>query len=135
MNGTTNNTDTWGNGYIIVNQNGTYSYSVVKGELSATGSVTVDADEVVEVQLTGIEDHLSQKIVKIYPIPANDVLKVESLTEAKYQIYDISGKMILSNEITQGINNINTTGLTTGIYLLKITNDSGVYTEKINIKK
>ena len=52
------------------------------------------------------------------------------MNDAYYQIFDLSGKMIVSSNFSNKINVIN---ISEGIYLLKIITESKVFTEKIFI--
>jgi len=73
-----------------------------------------------------------RKEAHIYPNPANDVLNI-TLAEAKnVEIYDMVGKLVLS-EINPD-SRIDITSLPLGVYVVKIFTDNNCYTEKF-IKK
>jgi hypothetical protein len=60
--------------------------------------------------------------ISVYPNPADDVLNIvfkENITSAKANVYDLSGRIILSLLLSQK-NNIDIGSLTTGMYILDI---------------
>ncbi|MEC9209094.1 MAG: T9SS type A sorting domain-containing protein [Bacteroidota bacterium] len=67
----------------------------------------------------------------IYPSPVKDVLTIEGAYIA-VDIFDIFGKLVLSSEYTK---NINVSSLANGIYMLNITTDKEIRTQKITITK
>ncbi len=73
--------------------------------------------------------------IKIYPNPVQDILKVDTAAKlAKYEIYDMSGKVISKNEFKSGNNSIDVSQLIKGTYILKVTVD-GKEQSKSFIKK
>jgi len=73
--------------------------------------------------------------IKIFPIPASDFINISSDNindiNAKYQIYDISGKKVSTGIIN---NKIGISELYHGIYFIKIISQDNVFTKKF-IKK
>ena len=64
-----------------------------------------------------------------------DILKVDTAAKlAKYEIYDMSGKVISKNEFKSGNNSIDVSQLIKGTYILKVTVD-GKEQSKSFIKK
>lgn len=58
----------------------------------------------------------------VYPNPAHEALNVQTeLRNARIAIYDINGKEILTQELQQGISNIEIQHLAIGIYFYRIT--------------
>lgn len=68
----------------------------------------------------GIEESLTNKEIKIYPNPTQDILNIEApnLTDKNYTIYNIYGGTSQQGAYTN--NQIDISTLTTGIYLLSI---------------
>ncbi len=61
----------------------------------------------------------------IYPNPADQYFTINNL-QTEYttvEYYDLTGKFILKNDLNKGINVVNTSNLSNGIYLLKLNND------------
>jgi hypothetical protein len=94
---------------------------------------------------TGIqkpESNFGLTDLSIYPNPANDVIKVsltaEKEEELQIRLYDVLGKELYSIPAIQVLGqheeNINISGFSQGLYLLRIRTSQGVITEKILIK-
>lgn len=69
----------------------------------------------------------------IYPNPANDFLYIENLTEPiQVEIYDLSGKVLLSQEANEARKQVNLSQLSNGIYLYELSqNGQGIKTGKM----
>ncbi|MCX8526098.1 M12 family metallo-peptidase [Chryseobacterium formosus] len=78
------------------------------------------------------------KTFAIYPNPVKDVINIKfknKSDQAKYTIYDISGKLVSSGEL-KGDNQIRTDGFLSGNYILSLQMNNGeIYNEKLIIKK
>jgi hypothetical protein len=79
--------------------------------------------------------------VKIFPNPAENKVWIELYEESKtenikIQVFDIFGKMYLEKNVysSESIFQIDVSNLATGAYLLRITNDEGVFSVKNLIK-
>jgi D-alanyl-D-alanine carboxypeptidase len=78
--------------------------------------------------------------VSIFPNPANEIIKIDLgkiYPNSHVEIYDITGKLILKEELQEKLSSISTEKIDNGIYFLKITeNDSGItLTKKIQIRR
>ena len=64
--------------------------------------------------------------MNIYPNPAKNNLQInlidKSLTNNKYQILDLNGRVILEGNFDTEINQINIENLSKGLYIFKIKN-------------
>jgi hypothetical protein len=72
------------------------------------------------------------------PLMKNNILNLKFTlnTSAKIFIYNVTGKLVLVDEITNAENKqINTSALTNGIYMLKISTDNASTTRKVVIMK
>lgn len=69
--------------------------------------------------------------INIYPNPSKDWIKIDGLSEvSNIQIFDITGKLILSQEY-QLDDRIDISNLTVGMYILNIRNSEGSSSKKI----
>jgi len=64
--------------------------------------------------------------IAIYPNPVNDQLfidrsKMQSQIDGHFELRDITGKIVASGLLNQGVNTVNTSALSSGLYLLQIT--------------
>ena len=61
------------------------------------------------------------KVAIAYPNPGKDVLNIRTgLKDAWVEVYDISGRMVYRQEITENVTAINTTNWTVGTYVWKV---------------
>jgi len=71
----------------------------------------------------------------MYPNPTNDYLYISSKTNnSSINIYNITGKMVLSKTLAQGENIINVSNLASGIYLTRFASNNQVDTKKLIIQ-
>lgn len=81
---------------------------------------------------TGIDEAVnSRSSVKAFPNPATSSLTIESdLTSGDFRIIDISGRVVMNQTYTNGRNQIDVSGLNSGMYILQINDTSGNYQGK-----
>ncbi|MBU2939043.1 T9SS type A sorting domain-containing protein [Lacinutrix sp. C3R15] len=71
----------------------------------------------------------------IYPNPAkNSIYVMSSLQESKIQVYDITGKLVLKEQMQFGENTIDVSAMAPGVYLARILADGKSQTKKILIQ-
>lgn len=84
---------------------------------------------------TGIND-VSAGDVKFYPVPASDKLVVAMADNAAYttmEISDMTGRILLSQAVTSKSQTLNVNSLASGVYVIRLRDDSGTktYTNRI----
>jgi photosystem II stability/assembly factor-like uncharacterized protein len=72
-----------------------------------------------------------ETIAEVYPNPFTKQLTVNVEEYSSLKIYNINGKEILSKNIPQGISEINTDNLESGIYIILISNGSSSVAKKL----
>lgn len=84
----------------------------------------------------GLSIEVNNKVeISIYPNPASDQLNVRiSIDQLDYKLMDLSGKLIATGNLSQGINLINVSMLLAGIYFLEVEGDGYVATYKTVVK-
>ena len=66
-------------------------------------------------------DEISAYNATVYPNPSTSVINISSDKEMSYcQIYDLQGKLLIENVLSQNFSSINIGGLDAGIYILKL---------------
>ncbi|WP_170233959.1 T9SS type A sorting domain-containing protein [Bizionia myxarmorum] len=75
-------------------------------------------------------------VFSIYPNPAKGYVNVSSNLEATTNlgVYDITGKLVLTNTISFGNNKLNIASLSSGIYLMRVSTSTKTITKKLIIK-
>ena len=128
--GTTNSGSVTKHDYTVA---GTYH---VKLKTTSTASCTDSITKTLLVTgtITGIDEALSNGIIKIYPNPVGNVLNIDFATE-NYQglnvsVFDALGKEIYSSIANAQTVNINMAAQPSGVYYLKLKSEGTVSTKK-----
>ncbi|MGB5981360.1 MAG: T9SS type A sorting domain-containing protein [Nonlabens sp.] len=102
----------------------------------ASTNATFYFDDITQVPGTlGVAD-TNALATLLYPTLAQDIITIETDGSVKnsVQIYDITGKMILSQNLMKPKQNIDTSNLLRGIYLARIITESGVNVKRFLIQ-
>ncbi len=99
---------------------------------NSMGGLGLDSNQVVVT--LGVKEHQSLN-VKVYPNPVvNDkfFVSVPSTVEnATMELYGLDGKQLMKRAVKNALEEVNVSGMTSGIYLLKINSSKGSLTVKI----
>jgi hypothetical protein len=82
---------------------------------------------------TGLDKHLTE-MIKLYPNPTKGMLNVETDGDASISIYSANGTLFGIYQITN-YEQIDLSGLSNGIYFVKINTDTQVMTRKISLNR
>lgn len=87
----------------------------------------------------GVEENELANRFSVYPNPASDIINViTTLNDQTFiNMYDMTGRQVLSESISQAQNQFSITGLSNGMYLYRIQDANGklIKAEKIVVKK
>ena len=73
-------------------------------------------------------DEISDNHTSIYPNPSNGIINISSSKEMiAYQVYDIQGKLLISNILSNNYGTIDIKNLESGLYILKIQYSDNLY--------
>ncbi|PLX11220.1 MAG: hypothetical protein C0594_03930, partial [Marinilabiliales bacterium] len=76
--------------------------------------------------------HKKSNMVLIYPNPVHSFLFISNNTpDWKYQLYDVNGKLLLSESVNKELESLDLSGLKSGLYLLKIWDEYKTETKRI----
>jgi hypothetical protein len=86
--------------------------------------------------LTGVpEAPAKENHVNIYPNPATNFIHINSTSQInEIEVYNYTGQKVFSSVVKDKQFNMNTTGMTTGMYFIKIKSADGITTKKVLIK-
>ncbi|KFF74252.1 hypothetical protein HX13_14090 [Chryseobacterium sp. P1-3] len=121
-------------GYIAPGKIYTYD---LQGTLQNTFTVTMLPNQIIAYNnsappsLSTVENTKASKL-SLYPNPANSKFFVQGLNSGNIQVYDANGRKVINAQYTQNGIDINT--LPKGTYIVKITDKSTNFTEKLIIK-
>ncbi len=104
------------------------SWPAISGPYIYMTQVTIDTSH---VSVNNLTEDMS---LKAFPNPASENLTVSLPGLTSYAIYDITGKVIIETVATGDIQNISVGNLANGIYIIKASDGTSVYTTKF-IKK
>lgn len=80
-------------------------------------------------------DRVNEFSFNMYPNPASNTLYVTTKTNnSVINIYNITGKIVLTKTLSQGDNLVNVSRLASGVYLARFSSDNQVDTKKLIIK-
>ncbi|GEM_PF-4193457 len=131
----------------VTNEAGDYEFTVVPGEYDYLveaehhedyeGSVDVESDITVEVIMvpdgTDIPQH--ETAFSVYPNPAKDVLNVETQNINQVRVFDLTGKVIYSQNVNANNVTIQVSEFGQGMYILQVETDKEVISERFNVVK
>jgi DNA-binding beta-propeller fold protein YncE len=90
-----------------------------------------------EVALSVNDVTVGSNDIKMYPNPVtNNVLNISNNNSNIYdlKIYSIQGQLVLESTINTGINTLNTSNLSSGVYVVKFKNGNKINSRKLIIK-
>jgi opacity protein-like surface antigen len=105
---------------------GTASYSI--GQIAYTynsGSSNQGVQQPYEFFVTGIDEYKNISLsINVFPNPVQSILKLKienlSLENLSYQIYDVSGKLLIRQNIANSLTDVTLQSLASGTYFLKV---------------
>jgi len=76
-------------------------------------------------------DEFNLNSISIYPNPSKDIFEIDLNKNANYKLFNIQGQEVLRGSFIQGLNNLNTRSLSSGIYVLNLESDIGIVSKKL----
>src|ERR1700757_2829355 len=88
-------------------------------------------------QLTGIASFASNNSVDVYPNPTNGLFSIEVKSSEKQtmQVFDVTGKLVLSQVIQRGKTNVDASSLPNGVYNINIISNGNIVNQRLVITK
>lgn len=86
--------------------------------------------------IVGLSESENNLQLNVYPNPAKDFIYIDgNLNDAIVEVYNTSGKIVKKYTSLKGVENkINISGLSKGVYLMKIKDENGIYLDKFIVK-
>ncbi|MCB9190339.1 MAG: VCBS repeat-containing protein [Flavobacteriales bacterium] len=114
-----------------------YYYYDWEVEAEAIECVSDREEVVVSVGTVGMEEgELSD--VSVYPSPATEILSIDIPASVdgivEVRMLDIAGNLISASIAQAGNNTLDVSGLSAGVYLLKLTSDRGIFSRRIVVE-
>jgi hypothetical protein len=100
---------------------------------NSMGGLGLDSNQV-DVTTLGVKSNDLQG-VKVYPNPVVNnqfFVSLPSLTtNAKMELYELGGKQLLKRDVKKAIEEVNVSGMPSGVYVLKVISNQGTQSFKI----
>ncbi|PIF34283.1 putative delta-60 repeat protein/predicted secreted protein (Por secretion system target) [Flavobacterium sp. 9] len=114
------------NAVFTPKQLGSYAVEVIKNGCLARSTCF-------DVTVLGTKDFELQNSFKLYPNPVKDFITIEmnSSDNAKLNVFDVTGQIVLSKELKATSTKLNISNLPTGVYMFQISNETGIVTKKV----
>jgi hypothetical protein len=79
---------------------------------------------VIPPAITGINEMNNAKVISVYPNPASSVINIDGISKATpVEIYDVSGKLLLSKQLTS--HQLDISSMAKGFYFIKLITPQG----------
>jgi hypothetical protein len=69
----------------------------------------------------------------VYPNPASSELNISVNSVAKFELVDVTGKVMLKSNLEKGVNKLNVSNVASGLYVTKVYTNNGVKLSKVYI--
>ncbi len=86
---------------------------------------------VITDSIVGIEPIHNTTIVNIYPSPFNNILSIEVSAASTISLHSITGALVHTANVQQGVHTLVTKHLNKGIYFVRVSNADGAITKKV----
>jgi len=107
------------------------------GGTGAFWNTDMAIDDINISDFTSIDEDLLKNAVSLYPNPNNGEFKLmidnAGLEKVDVVIFDIYGRMVYSNQLTNKVNDISLLGVSAGVYTVRIMAEKQTITKKIVI--
>lgn len=110
---------------------GTDNYLVRFNEFSGVSSGKMTFDVMTFIEHGGSVRTTSFSNITLYPNPVNDKLSIDLDEVAILEVIDMQGKVLLQTSVETGLNGIDFSSFNQGIYIVRISNQNKVYTQRI----
>jgi hypothetical protein len=116
-------------------EGGSFEVCVIETDSEGCSSSQICLDIEVE-QISGVEDHLNDTSVHLYPIPSAEILHVSGLPEGvfNFEIYAIEGQKVAQGSFESSLkNDLEIQSLAKGAYVLQL--ESGSFSHSFRFMK
>ncbi|MBC7874455.1 MAG: T9SS type A sorting domain-containing protein [Ferruginibacter sp.] len=93
-------------------------------------NVTFDNDRQYYSNIVSLQSKGAANWPKLINTITNTTIMVTSPGTCNYAIYEFSGKTVSKGQLVSGLNTINTTPITSGMYIIRFDNGAGQWTDK-----
>lgn len=122
---------------------GVKEYTITHDDYPTTsGSVVVNSDRTINVFLNGVYTDVNtlenkKNKFQIFPNPSNGILNIlhpKIINKTGYEIFNVSGKLVLKGTIHSGKTQVNLQNIKKGFYIIKLSNNGDTYNKTFIIQ-
>ncbi|HMC02211.1 MAG TPA: T9SS type A sorting domain-containing protein [Flavobacteriaceae bacterium] len=84
-----------------------------------------------EMCATASTENFALSSISIYPNPTKDVFEIDLNIDVDYKLHNILGQEVLSGSFTQGINKLDVSSISSGLYILNLNSKIGSISKKL----
>lgn len=100
--------------------------------LKSDGISLIDDVYITAEKISGINDNFEDQIISLYPNPVDDNLIINGIDrDFTVTIFNATGQEVINSNLIKAKNEINMSGLNSGIYLINIQTDKGIIHRKV----
>jgi len=101
---------------------GTYSVTVIDNN----GCAVSDSQSIIDLDVTELQNSLV-----VYPNPFSNVIFIQTMVSAIYQVHDMNGRLIFEGTIFSEKASVDTAAWPSGMYTLRVKSEGSVITKRI----
>lgn len=105
-------------------------FSKTLGCFTANDEVVYIGDSFSSCWPVGVDDQLDEDAVEIYPNPGFNSIHIQSAYAGNLKIVSVDSKIIFTSELKQGINEVETSTWTSGLYFITLSTEEGSITKR-----
>ncbi len=94
----------------------------------------LNLEENIEPSIPGAIDEVLADELKLYPVPATDVLTIEAPAEGEYAIFNVAGMLMQQGELVETVSTLDISALSKGSYILRYSTAKGVAMKSFIVK-
>ncbi len=92
-------------------------------------------DRIVRLEATDVEDTLlAEETLKVYPVPAVSTVNFELPAAGDLMVVDMKGQVVMQKALYSGVNTVNISALSSGVYVYVVKTATATYKDMIVIK-
>ena len=110
-------------------ENGVYSVMYTDAKACSAMSDTVVFVVPKQISING-NKHAA---IAVYPNPANDYINANIPENAQYELINSNAQIVISGDLNAGVNTIDLNGINSGLFVLKIYLNGGIFYSKIHV--
>jgi len=109
------------------------AFNAANGNGNTSGDVIYKSHMGVSQSTVGL-NNITETVIKMYPNPATDYIIIENAKDAEMKLYDMIGRLITSNTISEIDENINISNFDAGVYFVVVSKEGENFSKKLIVR-